>query len=158
MYLLLNQDVDLTFKGIDAHHLIDLLCCKLENPTCTQEIIIQALYIFVNIAIGNSQHKTMIMSSRCLANICRFIDHTNHLVRTAAIWCVINLTWLEDEGSKDRIKTLRGHLIYERLEHLMHHDDNVDVRDRSSTALSNLKGDYSCSDVNMSNGDLRLNL
>ena len=64
-----------------------------------EEIILQTLYIIVNISTGNEKHKTLIMLSRnVLQAIYTLMSNSKASIRVATLWCVINLTWTEESG------------------------------------------------------------
>jgi armadillo repeat-containing protein 8 len=67
----------------------------------------------------------------------------------ATIWCIINLTWMDDEGAQLRISALQKLDIPKRLEYLIQQDENVDVRDRAKAALLNLNGGFPVNDHEM---------
>lgn len=117
----------------------------------------QVLYVIVNIAVGGNVHKMAIMSSQTLlegllnhmVSLTNIKYHRSAAVRVATIWCIINLTWMEDEGAQLRITKLQQLDMSKRLEYLIQQDENVDVRDRAKTALLNLNGGFPVNDHDM---------
>lgn len=56
----------------------------------------------------------------------------------ASVWCIINLTWLQDEGSQNRMKHLMAMDIHQKLAQMVN-DEDVDVRERVKTALGHFE-------------------
>lgn len=56
------------------------------------------------------------------------------------MWCIINLTWSEDEGCRSRVEVFGAFGVQRCLGKLAVEDPNMDVRDRASTALLNITG------------------
>jgi armadillo repeat-containing protein 8 len=109
------------------------------SPSDNDHIILQELYILVNIAVGNNFHKNLIMSRpRILDKICALLKYRTEEVRLGACWCIINLSWPES-GSENRVRDLQTRNVGKILEDLMANDVSMDVRDRAHTALSNIK-------------------
>jgi hypothetical protein len=95
-----EADIDLVFKGIGEGELLQLIFQQLQAPHT--ESIIQALYVIVNIATGNTKHKSLIMASPELLNkIHGLMNYPHPQVRVATAWCIINLTWIEDNQTSE---------------------------------------------------------
>ena len=58
----------------------------------------------------------------------------------AALWCIINLTWSDDRGSKNRIEQLRSTGFLAPIEALSTFG-NADIKDRAQTALKHFTQD-----------------
>ncbi|KAI8903788.1 armadillo-type protein [Gorgonomyces haynaldii] len=130
------RDIEFVFNGLGEHHLLSLLETKMNAST---EILVQALYVLVNIGIGNMIHKEAIMKHQpILDKIMQNLHHSSPLVRVASIWCIINLTWVEDPGAERRIAILKDTGVVQKLEYLVENDDTADVRDRAKAALLNV--------------------
>ena len=79
----------------------------------------QALCILANIADGD-QAKHYIMSNEdVLKKVTNYIMHTDSKLQMAAVVCVQNLTWLEDDGSQERQAKLRDMGVYKILQQLL---------------------------------------
>ncbi len=99
----------------------------------------QTLYTIVNVATGTATHKAHLMERPAvLQGILGALAHANALIRIAAVWCIINLTWTDDSGSLERVAFLARYGFQERLEAMVT-DANMDVRDPVLTALNHFK-------------------
>lgn len=131
------------FSGIGPQKFINLIEEKLKSDS--ELIITPTLYIIVNVATGTTDHKTAIMDSKdILSSIHTFMSHSSSVIRTAAVWCIINLTWTDDSppGSDclARIRKFRG-LGFEKTLKALQSDISLDVKDRAKTALLHFKSE-----------------
>ena len=67
------------------------------------------------------------------------------MIKIASIWCVINLTWIEDEGAKERINELKRLKIDLILQRMVIENEN-DVKERVKTALQNFSNEIIMND------------
>lgn len=119
---------------------------SLQSP-CT-EVALQALYVVCNFVVGSERHKQAIFNSKIPKLLLKFLTDPSHLIRIAAIWCVINLIWKETNDINDvpslsdcrkaRIASFVEMGYEETLERLLA-DSNVEVRGRAETALQLLR-------------------
>ncbi|KAI8145266.1 hypothetical protein BJV82DRAFT_52973 [Fennellomyces sp. T-0311] len=84
----------------------------------------------------------MLMSRPNIVNsIIHHLSHEAPKIRVAAVWCIINWTWINSDDDEDalveRINRLRA-LGVERKLQAMEKDPSRDVRDRVRTALDQL--------------------
>ncbi|RUS30099.1 armadillo-type protein [Jimgerdemannia flammicorona] len=135
-------DVEEAFKGFGEQQLLDMLESKfsLVSVSTSWKTIETALSALANILCGAERHKQIIMNRPKLLNaLLSFMDHDRAVVRCATIWCVINLTWRDDDESSaavaERVRHLREMGFEEKLK-LMVSDPELDVRDRVRTAAS----------------------
>ena len=103
------------------------------------EIVKAVCYIVVHIAAGSARHRQTLMSQHELLRLLvPLFSHPNKEIRTICAWLVINLTWADDSGDKPNCKLRAIELkklgVYEKLE-VMEHDDELDVRERTKSAL-----------------------
>lgn len=131
------------FSGIGPQKFINLIEEKLKSDS--ELIITPTLYIIVNVATGTTDHKTALMDSKeILSSIHKFMTHSSSAIRTAAVWCLINLTWTDDSppGSDclSRIRKFRG-LGFEKTLKALQSDNSLDVKDRAKTALLHFKSE-----------------
>ncbi|KAI8926600.1 armadillo-type protein [Entophlyctis helioformis] len=135
-----KEDVDAVFDGFGDVDILSVLERKLMTMDGHAQIVLQTLYILVNFGIGGLERKSAVMGRKALLQKAfTFLEHENAQIRIAAIWIVINLTWLEDAGSADRVALLRSMGVEDRLRRLVE-DDSLDVKDRAKTALVNMQG------------------
>ncbi|KAI9204522.1 armadillo-type protein [Polychytrium aggregatum] len=135
-----ETDVNRVFVGLGEHELIRYLEQRLTNPNESIDVMVQALFVVVNILTGREQHQNSIVNSEAIrGSILRHLEHPSPQIRLAAAWCVINSTWPEDPGAQERIKLLRRYGYEERLTKLVD-DSDAEVKDRIKTALANFVG------------------
>ncbi|OAV99075.1 hypothetical protein PTTG_11930 [Puccinia triticina 1-1 BBBD Race 1] len=73
------------------------------NDSSKEQILIQTIYTFSNIATGNLTHKTFILERPLVMKaVLAALSHPNPDVQSAAIWCIINLTYF-DEDTKPKV-------------------------------------------------------
>jgi len=73
-----------------------------------EQILIQTIYTFSNIATGNLVHKAYVLERpRIMKAVVDSLSHFNPEVQCAAIWCIINLTHFdEDTKPRSMMKTI----------------------------------------------------
>lgn len=108
------------------------------------ELVASVLYILVHIAAGYPRHRQLLISQTELLNLLvPLFTHSNKEIRTCCVWIVINSTWVDTSSDllncKSRARELENMGVYEQLEAL-EHDPELDVRERTKTALSQLNG------------------
>ncbi|KXS10035.1 ARM repeat-containing protein [Gonapodya prolifera JEL478] len=160
-----EEDIDYLFSGLGEARLIKFL----ENHLrwCTREctfgdvasskmdmdgdeesrsdvrdgIALQVLYLVVNVAIGTERHKGALMSSNTILEaVKRFWSHPSPSHRTAACWVSINLTWVDDAGTPERLSVLRDISYPQHIERILD-DADVEVRDKAQSALNAFGGE-----------------
>ncbi|KAI9844512.1 MAG: hypothetical protein M1838_002160 [Thelocarpon superellum] len=107
------------------------------------EIIVAVCFILVHIAASHPRHRQLLMSQTELLNLLMpLFGHANKNVRVALTWIIINLTWLDDQADqhacRNRALELKRLGFQGKLEAL-EHDPELDVRERTKTALSQIK-------------------
>ncbi|RWR77756.1 armadillo repeat-containing protein 8-like protein isoform X1 [Cinnamomum micranthum f. kanehirae] len=107
----------------------------------TTEVCIQGMHVFSNIATGNELHKEAVMhhllpqaGGFTQSVIIRFLQGTESQLRTAAVWCIINLTYPESPNVLDRVARLRQAGIISQIKNMIN-DPCLDVKYRVRTAL-----------------------
>ncbi|CAG8447099.1 5635_t:CDS:10 [Scutellospora calospora] len=129
------EDIEEVFKGLTETRLMNIIESKLCSWSI--EIIKQILFVINNIATGNERHKKTIMArTNILTHIKNYMSHQNPEIRVAAVWCLINLTWMEDRHSSSqlRVRELRQ-FGFEDIVKNMADDENLDVREKVKMAL-----------------------
>eukprot|EP00158_Paraphelidium_tribonemae_P008457 Partr_v1_DN28582_c0_g1_i5_m73244 putative Armadillo repeat containing 8 len=97
-----QSDIDMCFQGLGPARLMKIIEAKLQSAH--EEIILQALYVVVNLATGSDEHKEAIMKHEpVLEHILTLMAHEKALVKVATIWVIINLTWTEEVVATSRI-------------------------------------------------------
>ncbi|KAJ3334156.1 Armadillo repeat-containing protein 8 [Blyttiomyces sp. JEL0837] len=142
-----EADIQAAFTGMGAVSLMSVLRRKIDlyggsSPVPMvkemEDIVLQTLYVVVNISTGNESHKSAIMADLgLLEGIGRCMSHPSSLIRLATVWCLINLTEADEPGCRERIEHLKSLGFQERLKGLTD-DPDGDVRDRVKTALANM--------------------
>ena len=79
------------------------------NATCLEQL----LYVLCNVTAGPAAtHKDSVMQRpQLVAVIVSYLRHPIARVKVAALWCIINITAPDAEGSKARQVTRRHHWI-----------------------------------------------
>ncbi|KAJ3018520.1 Armadillo repeat-containing protein 8 [Thoreauomyces humboldtii] len=136
-----EEDVEQAFLGLGESRVLDILESKLKTTATGEQqhddVVLQALYVIVNVATGNERHKAALLQRKgILESVWGFMKHTKSAIRVATVWCLINLTWTDDPGSSQRVARLRELDFHTRLQS-MTEDFNMDVKDRVKTALAN---------------------
>lgn len=101
----------------------------------------QGMYVLSNVATGKEFHKEAVMchllpqAGGCTQSvIIRFLQGTESQMRTAAIWCIINLTYPESPYAPDRVARLRNAGIISQIKNMVN-DPCLDVKVVSSITL-----------------------
>ncbi|KAL8664163.1 MAG: hypothetical protein Q9202_003241 [Teloschistes flavicans] len=108
------------------------------------DIVISVCYIIVHLTAGLSRHRQLLISQpELLKLIVPLFQHSNREVRVCCAWIVINLTWMDDQSDhancKERARELIKLGIYEKLQ-MLEADPELDVRERTKTAMHQLSG------------------
>ncbi|KAI7957973.1 hypothetical protein MJO29_006190 [Puccinia striiformis f. sp. tritici] len=83
------------------------------SSSSLDQILIQTIYTFSNIATGNLSHKTFILERpNIMQAILLSLDHRNPLLQCAALWCIINLSHF-DELTKPKVIIHTIHIFEE---------------------------------------------
>ncbi|XP_058072543.1 uncharacterized protein LOC131221334 [Magnolia sinica] len=106
------------------------------------EVCIQGMYVLSNVATGNEFHKEAVMhhllppqAGGCAPSvILRFLQDNDSQLRTAAIWCIVNLTYPDSLSASDRVMRLRSAGVVSQIKHMVN-DPCLDVKFRVRTAL-----------------------
>ncbi|KAI9807520.1 MAG: hypothetical protein M1825_005460 [Sarcosagium campestre] len=107
------------------------------------EIIVAVCFILVHIAAGHPRHRQMLIAqTELLKLLVPLFQHPNKNVRRALAWVIINLTWVDDQADhfhcKGRARELKKLGFQAKLQAL-EHDPELDVRERTKTALFQIK-------------------
>ncbi|XP_039119917.1 LOW QUALITY PROTEIN: armadillo repeat-containing protein 8 [Dioscorea cayenensis subsp. rotundata] len=111
------------------------------HSASSAEICIQGMLLLSNIAAGVESHKEAVMSylvssqdDKSLPFITRFLQNKDSLLRTAAVWCIINLTYQDGPDLSTRIARLRCAGIVSQIKTMIN-DPCLDTKYRVRTAL-----------------------
>ncbi|KAJ3190404.1 Armadillo repeat-containing protein 8 [Gaertneriomyces sp. JEL0708] len=149
-----EEDIDMVVEGFGEQQLLDNLERKLLTPSQNHDVVLQALYVIVNVATGRDQHKTAIMDRLPIVqSILNYMSHSKPQVRAATAWCVINLTWTDDAGCQERLARLRNMGFESKLQQLLE-DENTDVKEHARTALQHFGHGESGSSGDASGGGI----
>ncbi|XP_043692489.1 armadillo repeat-containing protein 8-like [Telopea speciosissima] len=113
------------------------LWCSLKSEVC-----IQGMYMLGNVATGNEFHKETVMhqllppeASECSQSfVMKFLQNNDSRLRTAAVWCVVNLTYPDSPGASDRIERLQNAGIISQIKKMVN-DPCLDAKFRVRTVL-----------------------
>ncbi|KAI9774945.1 MAG: hypothetical protein M1840_000161 [Geoglossum simile] len=158
-----TEMIDILFNGLGEDRVFDILASKLRpkvvnaygrgkrNSATSEtrvihppgEIVVAVCFIVVHIAASKPQHRQLLISqTELLKLLASLSNHPNKNVRTAVVWSVINLTWVDDEADqmscRKRAIELRKLGFLSKLEG-MEQDPELDVRERCKTALYQMK-------------------
>ena len=137
-----QEHVDLVLQHKDGAVLRNLVCklapsAKLGSHC--DELRQEALFAVVNIAAGREEHKKSVMNSGIMHAVVYYMSDQSTGLRTAAVWVVINLIWADGEsepgpGLVERANVLKDMGVCRQLDGMVD-DSNLDVKDRTDTAL-----------------------
>jgi len=85
----------------------------------TPEVKEQALCILANIADGDSAKKLIVDNEDMLKKLTSYMVHNNTKLQIAAVVCIQNLIWRNDEGSSDRQMRLKEIGVFKILHQLL---------------------------------------
>ncbi|XP_077304550.1 armadillo repeat-containing protein 8 isoform X1 [Lithobates pipiens] len=98
------------------------------------EVKEQTLCILANIADGTSAKDLIMTNDDILQKIKYYVGHSNLKLQLAAMFCIANLTWNEEEGSQERQDKLREIGIVDIL-HKLSQSTDPNLCDKAKTAL-----------------------
>ncbi|XP_044290861.1 armadillo repeat-containing protein 8 isoform X4 [Varanus komodoensis] len=98
------------------------------------EVKEQTLCILTNIADGTTAKELIMTNDDILQKIKYYMSHSNAKLQLAAMFCVSNLIWNEEEGSQDRQDKLRDIGIVDIL-HKLSQSSDPNLCDKAKTAL-----------------------
>nr|XP_060624045.1 armadillo repeat-containing protein 8 isoform X4 [Anolis sagrei ordinatus] len=98
------------------------------------EVKEQTLCILANIADGTTAKELIMTNDDILQKIKYYMSHSNAKLQLAAMFCVSNLIWNEEEGSQDRQDKLRDIGIVDIL-HKLSQSSDPNLCDKAKTAL-----------------------
>ncbi|KAL8841783.1 MAG: hypothetical protein Q9170_000816 [Blastenia crenularia] len=106
------------------------------------EIVVAVCWVLVNLAAGHPRHRQLLISHPELMKlILPLSTHPHREVRMSCAWLVTNLTWREDQSDhlscRERVQELMHLGWYEKLQ-VLESDPDLDVRERTKTALSQM--------------------
>ncbi|XP_066476550.1 armadillo repeat-containing protein 8 isoform X5 [Tiliqua scincoides] len=98
------------------------------------EVKEQTLCILANIADGTTAKELIMTNDDILQKIKYYMSHSNAKLQLAAMFCVSNLIWNEEEGSQERQDKLRDIGIVDIL-HKLSQSPDPNLCDKAKTAL-----------------------
>ncbi|OVA19408.1 Armadillo [Macleaya cordata] len=106
------------------------------------EVCVQGMYVLSNVAAGSELHKEAVMhhllppeAGGCTQSvIIKFLQGNDSQLRTASIWCVVNLTYPGSPGASDRFARLRSAGVISQIKTMVH-DPCLDAKFRVRTAI-----------------------
>ncbi|XP_069471925.1 armadillo repeat-containing protein 8 isoform X4 [Ambystoma mexicanum] len=98
------------------------------------EVKEQTLCILANIADGTTAKELIMTNDDILQKIKYYMGHSNVKLQLAAMFCISNLTWNEEEGAQERQDKLRDVGIVDIL-HKLSQSADANICDKAKTAL-----------------------
>ncbi|XP_066858221.1 armadillo repeat-containing protein 8 isoform X4 [Anser cygnoides] len=98
------------------------------------EVKEQTLCILANIADGTTAKELIMTNDDILQKIKYYMSHSNAKLQLAAMFCISNLIWNEEEGSQERQDKLRDMGIVDIL-HKLSQSSDPNLCDKAKTAL-----------------------
>lgn len=98
------------------------------------EIKEQALCILANIASGNTSKEFIMSNEEVLKKLLNFMINSNVKLQIAAVFCISNLLWKEEDGAAKRQAKLKEMGVKSALKQLLHTQDTA-LFDKAKTAL-----------------------
>ncbi|KAI7878465.1 ARM repeat-containing protein [Lichtheimia hyalospora FSU 10163] len=147
-----QEDVEHVIDGIGKDDLLDVLESKLqvtsnmglegEDSNTMASILEPALYIITNMSSSYEEPRKLLMSRPNIVNsVASHLSHSAPNIRVAAVWCIINWTWItcddDEDALAERVNRLRALGVEQQLR-VMEKDSSRDVRDRVRTALDQM--------------------
>lgn len=90
----------------------------------TADVKEQALCILSNIADGDSAKRLIVDNEDMLKKLTSYMVHSNTKLQIAAVVCILNLIWRNDEGSADRQMRLKEIGVFKILHQLLTTSDS----------------------------------
>jgi len=85
----------------------------------TPDVKEQALCILSNIADGDSAKRLIVDNEDMLKKLTSYMLHSNSKLQIAAVVCILNLIWRNDDGSADRQIRLKEIGVFKILHQLL---------------------------------------
>lgn len=89
------------------------------------EVKEQALCILANIADGDTAKQLIMANEDMLKKVTNYMVHNNTKLQIAAVVCILNLIWRNDEGSAERQCRLKDIGVFKILHQLLSSSDNT---------------------------------
>ncbi|PIK59514.1 putative armadillo repeat-containing protein 8 [Apostichopus japonicus] len=83
------------------------------------EVKEQTLCILANIADGNNAKDFIMSNEDILKKLTYYMRHENVKLQVAAVYCINNLVWKEEEGADMRQRKLKEFNVYKQLQSLL---------------------------------------
>lgn len=155
--------IDYLFSTIGQDRLFDILASKLRSkalqpfgrrtPTAGREarvlhprprVMIAVIFILVHIAASVPRHRQLVIAQKELLKLVALqCSSKDRDVRCAICHLIINLTWLDEDGEiqacSQRAVDLKNMGFQIKMDMLMNHDRDLDVRERAKTAMYQLE-------------------
>eukprot|EP00088_Acartia_fossae_P019264 TRINITY_DN21236_c0_g1_i4.p1 TRINITY_DN21236_c0_g1~~TRINITY_DN21236_c0_g1_i4.p1 ORF type:complete len:293 (+),score=86.97 TRINITY_DN21236_c0_g1_i4:47-880(+) len=105
----------------------------------SQEVKEQALCMLANIADGEASKKLIMDNEDMMKKLKSYMQHFNPNLQTAAVVCIQNLIWREDEGSLDRQAKLKEIGVFNILKQLLVATEDCVLSEKVRVALQQEK-------------------
>jgi hypothetical protein len=111
------------------------------------DIIAAVEYILVHMAASVPRHRQLVIAqSELLRQLVPHFNHRNKEVRLGLCWLAINLTWMDDQQDSQACSQRAQELVklgfLAKLEALVEHDHELDIRERAKTAVWQMKQSF----------------
>ncbi|PKA49854.1 hypothetical protein AXF42_Ash004396 [Apostasia shenzhenica] len=114
---------------------------QLKSDSATQ-VCVQGMLLLCNVAAGDQSHKEAVLSciipseanGTAVSFILRFMRNKDHFLRTASVWCILNLTIRDGANSPSRVRRLQNAGIVSQIKSMVN-DPWLDCKFRVRTVL-----------------------
>lgn len=113
------------------------------HSASSPEVCTQGMFLLSNVAAGDESHKEAVMSylvplqsdGSTTPFIIKFLQSKHNALRTASVWCIVNLTHPDSAGSSPRIARLQDAGVISQVKTMVH-DPFLDCKFRVRMVLA----------------------
>lgn len=120
--------------GVHGDQIMQAINLILDGEQYSVEVKEQALCILANIADGDAAKDCIMSNDEILGKLSNFMMHSNTKLQIAAVFCISNLSWAEEDGAQERQERLRKLGVHKKLQQLLDTKETA-LFDKVKTAL-----------------------